>query len=104
MHIGVGERSLLVLPRAPHYADIHAQRQAPGAVTGTVLRVDSGTPRQQQSQLQHQPHHEPATTTMERRGDGSERVAVTQENLPKMKNVVILQNEGIIYCPIAKVN
>lgn len=34
---------------------------------------------------------------------GKGGIAITEENLPKMKNVVILQDEGIIYCPIAKV-
>eukprot|EP00903_Cladosiphon_okamuranus_P017965 g16529.t1 len=72
--------------------------------TGAVLRVESGTtPRQEQSRAQHQAHHEPAMTTTGRREGGGERIVVTQENLPKMKNVVILQDEGIIYCPIAKV-
>lgn len=43
-----------------------------------------------------------ATATTAITGNGGERVAVTEENLPRMKNVVIMQNEGIVYCPVAK--
>lgn len=69
------------------------------------MRVGSEAARLQ-PQLEHQVHEniEPATTTGRRRGDGGERVTVTEGNLLSMKNVVILQNEGIIYCPIAKVS
>ncbi|CAN0464126.1 unnamed protein product, partial [Ectocarpus sp. 12 AP-2014] len=43
-------------------------------------------------------------STAVRGGDaGTKKIVVTHENLPKMKNVVILREEGIIYCPIAKV-
>lgn len=35
--------------------------------------------------------------------EGRVVVTITEKNLPKLKNVVILQDEGIIYCPIAKV-
>lgn len=31
-------------------------------------------------------------------------VRVTEENLHKMKNVAILQHEGIVYCPVPKVS
>lgn len=65
------------------------------------MRLVSEEPTQQ-PQLQHPTAA--ATTIAKRRGSESETVAVTEENLPNMKNVVILQKEGIIYCPIAKVN
>lgn len=72
------------------------------AVAGVAVRVGSDDPTRQP---QLQPPKPSATALGKRREGGSgEKVAVTEENLPKMKNVVILQNEGIIYCPIAKVN
>ncbi|CAM9911145.1 unnamed protein product, partial [Ectocarpus fasciculatus] len=61
------------------------------------------TPVRDQTELKRQ-DRELAVTTAVRGGDaGEEKINVTHENLPKMKNVVILREEGIIYCPIAKV-
>ncbi len=67
-------------------------------MTSTVASGGNKKPYHEQYQM----GDEPATPTMAITGNGGKRVAVTEENLPRMKNVVIMQNEGIVYCPVAK--
>eukprot|EP00752_Nemacystus_decipiens_P006331 g5707.t1 len=90
--------ALLVSFTAAVHGASGVQGQIP-AVRGPVVGVGGEEPSQQ-PQLQHP---KSGTAIEKRRGGGSGKVVVTEENVPNMKNVVILQNEGIIYCPIAKV-
>ncbi|CAN0019199.1 unnamed protein product, partial [Ectocarpus sp. 6 AP-2014] len=76
-------------------------RDHPLAMTRSGGRRES--PVRERNELERQ-DQELVGTTAVRGGDaGKEKIVVTHENLPKMKNVVILRGEGIIYCPIAKV-
>lgn len=82
----------------------------------SVALLGGDKPPTQPHRQQQQHHHhyqeeeeeegkETATTRTTGGGAGGSRgrVAVTEENLPKLKSVVIMQDEGIIYCPVAKV-
>ena len=61
-----------------------------------------GNQQHQHRHHQQQMDDEPVAVTTTG-GGGGKRVAVSEEGLPKMKNVVIMQNEGIVYCPVPKV-
>lgn len=55
-------------------------------------------------QRHHQQNGSETATPRTTGGVGEKgRIAITTENLPKMKNVVIMQDVGIIYCPVSKV-
>ncbi|CAN0491613.1 unnamed protein product, partial [Ectocarpus sp. 12 AP-2014] len=61
------------------------------------------SPVRERNELERQDQELEGATAVRGGDAGKEKIVVTHDNLPKMKNVVILREEGIIYCPIAKV-
>ncbi|CAM9665193.1 unnamed protein product, partial [Ectocarpus sp. 4 AP-2014] len=76
-------------------------RDHPLAMTRSGGRRES--PVRERNEVEREDQEMEGTTAVRGGDAGKEKIVITHENLPKMKNVVILREEGIIYCPIAKV-
>lgn len=89
--------------RNPVFCFCMHESDHPLAVTRSGVGGREEAPVRERNELKRQ-GGELASITAVRGGDaGKEKIMVTHENLPRMKNVVVLREEGIIYCPIAKV-